>query len=69
MHGGIPSEPSLEERGLRDGVGKLYDSCYRRGSLSKWAALRCQSLNWYRRPKNDTALPSRWRLTGGVRPN
>ena len=29
----FPTEPSLEERGLRDGVGKLYDSCYRRGEL------------------------------------
>ncbi len=29
----FPTEPTLEERGLRDGVGKLYDSCYRRGEL------------------------------------
>ena len=29
----FPAEPSLEERGLRDGVGKLYVECARRGEL------------------------------------
>ena len=29
----FPSDPSLEERGLRDGVGRLYLECARRGEL------------------------------------
>ena len=29
----FPTEPSLEERGLRDGVGSLYRDCFRRGEL------------------------------------
>ena len=29
----FPSEPSLEERGLKDGVGALYRDCARRGEL------------------------------------
>ena len=29
----FPSEPSLAERGLRDGVGGLYVGCHRRGEL------------------------------------
>ena len=29
----FPSEPSLAERGLRDGVGRLYSECERRGEL------------------------------------
>ena len=29
----FPAEPTLEERGLRDGVGKLYVECARRGEL------------------------------------
>ena len=29
----FPREPSLEERGLRDGVGRLYADCARRGEL------------------------------------
>ena len=29
----FPTEPSLEERGLRDGVGGLYRDCFRRGEL------------------------------------
>ena len=29
----FPSEPGLEERGLKDGVGDLYAKCYKRGEL------------------------------------
>ena len=29
----FPAEPSFAERGLRDGVGRLYDECARRGEL------------------------------------
>ena len=29
----FPSDPSFAERGLRDGVGNLYDQCARRGEL------------------------------------
>ncbi|MDE0456254.1 MAG: terminase large subunit [Chromatiales bacterium] len=31
--GAFPLVPSLEERGLRDGVGRLYLECHRRGEL------------------------------------
>lgn len=31
--GAFPAVPSLEERGLRDGVGRLYVECHRRGEL------------------------------------
>ena len=29
----FPAEPSLQERGLRDGVGRLYAECFNRGEL------------------------------------
>ncbi len=29
----FPSEPDLNTRGLRDGVGRLYSECHRRGEL------------------------------------
>ena len=32
-HAAFPSDPSLQERGLRDGVGSLYVECEKRGEL------------------------------------
>ena len=34
----FPCEPSLEERGLRDGCGRLYAECARRGELFQLAS-------------------------------
>ena len=62
----FPSEPSFAERGLRDGVGRLYDECARRGELISCggaavdvAALLREALQRFGRP---AALASdRWR--------
>ena len=62
----FPSEPTFAERGLRDGVGRLYDECARRGELISCggaavdvAALLREALQRFGRP---AALASdRWR--------
>ena len=62
----LPAEPSLAERGLRDGVGGLYAECGRRGELlvlgrhsSDVPALLQAALNRFGRPTRIVA--DRWR--------
>jgi len=62
----FPSEPSLAERGLRDGVGALYVECHRRGELltlgqrsSDVSALLRVALDRFGRPSRVVA--DRWR--------
>ena len=62
----FPSEPSLAERGLRDGVGSLYVECARRGELLTLgrhtvdvAALLQAALERFGRPSRIVA--DRWR--------
>ena len=62
----FPSEPSLAERGLRDGVGGLYVECHRRGELltlgqrsSDVSALLRVALDRFGRPSRVVA--DRWR--------
>ena len=62
----FPCEPSLAERGLRDGVGNLYAECSRRGellTLGKHAAdismLLAAALDRFGRP--SVVVADRWR--------
>ena len=62
----FPCEPSLEERGLRDGVGRLYRDCADRGELFQLGqraadvpALLRAGLERFGRP--DLVVADRWR--------
>ena len=62
----FPAEPTLAERGLRDGVGGLYMECHRRGELltlgqrsSDVSALLRVALDRFGRPSRIVA--DRWR--------
>ena len=62
----FPCDPSLSERGLRDGVGGLYAECARRGELvtlgqsaTDVAALLAESLRRYGKP--SVVVADRWR--------
>ena len=63
----FPSEPSLDERGRRDGVAGLYRECHRRGELltlgaTAWTWTRCCGPRW-----RGSAARSRSRQTDGER--
>ena len=62
----FPCEPSLAERGLRDGVGNLYSECHKSGDLLQLgqratdvAALLDEALNRYGKP--SLVVADRWR--------
>ena len=62
----FPREPSLAERGLRDGVGNLYVTCEQRGELIQTgknavdvSALLAESLSRFGRPSR--IVSDRWR--------
>ena len=62
----FPCEPSLSERGLRDGVGNLYVQCSNRGELvtlgqraTDVAALLAEALNRFGKP--SLVVADRWR--------
>ena len=62
----FPEQPSLEERGLRDGVGRLYRECAQRGELltlgqraTDVGALLRAGMERFGRP--DLVVADRWR--------
>ena len=62
----FPCDPSLAERGLRDGVGGLYSECARRGELltlgqsaTDVSALLAEALRRYGKP--SVVVADRWR--------